>query len=351
MKQKYEQRIIFSDIVEAKENADTSQFTPLHSDVPTYREPDHTFRLWVVGAPQSGKTCLFKRYFKGIYIQSAIDNVGMDFFLRSVSVNNKKIMLHGLDSDHSKRNKYPERIQALIVTFDINQTSLEDLKAQLSNVTNLTSPYSSAKAIILVATKIDKAQKRLISKDDVKDLLKGYPNIDYVETSAKNDVNVNLVFEIAAKRVLREIEPLIKNDAKQIFPKSYETMWAKGRDEKKFSVPVDQSFKDYHSAVALLGDYCKSVPYYYPNFFSSLKLACTGHWNRHHIDAVKLVVTEFTHPQTEPSLEEMSVRNLLSKLQDSLLAEGKPLNPNGSLARRIHFIQQNSGIEVIDIMN
>jgi GTPase SAR1 family protein len=57
--------------------------------------------------------------------------------------------------------------------------------------------------VILIGNKNDLASKREVSEDEALDFAKKN-NLDYIECSAFNSLNISLVFEAIVKKVLRE---------------------------------------------------------------------------------------------------------------------------------------------------
>jgi Domain of unknown function (DUF5617) len=106
---------------------------------------------------------------------------------------------------------------------------------------------------------------------------------------------------------------------------------------EKLSIEKD----DYEKVISILSDYCKSQGKS-SSILGMLNRFFSGHWNRHHTDAVQTVLNEASLCKDTPS-------SLLKKLKEKLITAGNPLNPSGSLARRIEFLQTKRGLNVIDI--
>lgn len=127
-------------------------------------------------------------------------------------------------------------------------------------------------------------------------------------------------------------------------PVSYSKMW-RGKRKTSTAINGGRERSDYYAALKILGDYIKSNSSNPSSKFSSLKLFFAGHWNRHHTDSVKRLMKDLTHPCEGAQ----NIEHLLFRLNDILLEKGQPLNPDGSLARRINYIQKQSGQSIIDI--
>jgi hypothetical protein len=91
----------------------------------------------------------------------------------------------------------------------------------------------------------------------------------------------------------------------------------------------------------ILRDYCKNSGD--SLIWGKLGRFFTFHWNRNHVDAVQKTLKRCA--------AESDTKALLIALKSQLIASGNTLNPHGSLARRIEFLQKKAGIAVIDIDN
>ncbi len=58
---------------------------------------------------------------------------------------------------------------------------------------------------IIVGNKLDKSEEREVSEEEGRKFAKKY-GVDYIETSAKNDMNVNKAFELLAIKILEGIK-------------------------------------------------------------------------------------------------------------------------------------------------
>lgn len=140
------------------------------------------------------------------------------------------------------------------------------------------------------------------------------------ETSAKKDRNLYQLLLSLNKF----ISPHANIDQLYYFKSIYSYLW------------------DHESPITsiknVLNDYCKCSNNNYGGFFSSslsfLKLAVTGHWNRQHLDTVKQVLS---NPKNQ------SPDDYLIDLKSKLINNKQLINPNGSLAKRVKFIQQKLG--------
>jgi Domain of unknown function (DUF5617) len=99
----------------------------------------------------------------------------------------------------------------------------------------------------------------------------------------------------------------------------------------------------YEMGISILSDYCKNQGNCSP-ILGKLQRFFSGHWNRHHTDVVQELLNK-----AASSKDTINPVFLLNELKDKLIRAGNPLNPSGSLARRILFLQTKLDINIIDI--
>jgi len=89
-----------------------------------------------------------------------------------------------------------------MVIFDIlNRNSYENLEFWISKLKEL----SGDVPFVIVGNKVDKSEAREVSEEEGKKFAKKY-GVEYIETSAKNDMNVNKAFESLAIKILEGIK-------------------------------------------------------------------------------------------------------------------------------------------------
>ncbi|MHA1105798.1 MAG: Rab family GTPase [Promethearchaeota archaeon] len=182
-------------------------------------------KVVLLGAPSVGKTSLLARYVDGNFTDDYHQTVGANFLVKEVDLKNisdnldlnnpyltkdikeKGFKLYfwdlGGQEDKLFANEY-YFIQALgaMVIFDIlNKKSFENLEFWISKLKEL----SGDVPFIIVGNKVDKSNTREVSEDEGKNFAEKY-GVEYIETSAKNDMNVNRAFESLAIKILEGIK-------------------------------------------------------------------------------------------------------------------------------------------------
>lgn len=100
----------------------------------------------------------------------------------------------------------------------------------------------------------------------------------------------------------------------------------------------------YRAAIAILKDYAGTNGF----FGAKVTLFFKGHLRRHHTNMIAALLQERV---TMVSDAECRVSHLLQHLQNKFITNNKNLAANGSLARRLVFIQSMTGKNLIDVNN
>jgi len=153
---------------------------------------DFIYKIVLVGDPYVGKTNIMSRFLNEIFIENSKATIGVDFGVTVIDVNNKKIKTQIWDTPGQERYKaiasaYYIMAVGVIIVFDIaNKSSFDHIESWINEI-KLHIPQAN---ILIVGNKSDLQCFREISYDDVKSFCSNH-GYSYVETSAKNNINVN----------------------------------------------------------------------------------------------------------------------------------------------------------------
>ena len=157
---------------------------------------DFLFKILLIGDSGVGKSCLLLRFTDDSYTDSYISTIGVDFKIRSHTIDNKKVKLQIWDTAGQERFRtiticYYRGAHGIIVVYDItDRESFDNIKQWLKEIDKYAHENVN---ILLVGNKIDREVKRQVSYDEALELASEY-KIKYVETSAKTNVNVEKAF-------------------------------------------------------------------------------------------------------------------------------------------------------------
>ena len=161
------------------------------------------FKIVVGGDSGVGKTSLLRRYVDGMFDESTIMTVGVDFFFKQVDINNKGTVslqlwdLGGQERFRHLMENYVMGAKAAILLIDL--TRPPDINGILEWV-NIVRMHDLTLPIVLVGTKYDfkDIDDSLILTDEENALhiKNAFNMIEYVVTSSKSALNVEKVFNI-----------------------------------------------------------------------------------------------------------------------------------------------------------
>ena len=149
-----------------------------------------------------GKSCLLLRYCENSFQESHLATIGLDFRLKTITLeNNRKIRIQiwdtaGEDRFRSITRNYYKGAHGIVLIYDVtDQQSFQHIKDWVDKIKE---ESKEGVIIYLVGNKIDLIDKRIITNADGKKLSEEI-KIKYYETSAKDSIGVNEVFENLVK--------------------------------------------------------------------------------------------------------------------------------------------------------
>ena len=161
-------------------------------------------KVIIAGSKAVGKTSLIRRYCTGVFSMDTLSTIGVDFMVKKITVDGVEIhfSLWDFAGEEKFRTLFPAYCSgasgAVLLFSCIDEKTYDDL----NNWLNLVNNSSNDIVKILVASKIDLEDKRIISNEKAKEF-KTKNNLDvYLETSAKTGQNVEEVFSELAKIII-----------------------------------------------------------------------------------------------------------------------------------------------------
>ena len=160
-------------------------------------EHNYIFRICILGDSNVGKTSLLSRYTDKIFKESYNNTIGVDFKIVTLKYNDIIIKLHIWDTAGQERFKsiavnYFKNSQGFIFVYDITD---ENSFKNVENWIDLAFLNSNTVGInFLVGNKCDREDERKVDKNSAEEFSK-IKKLIFLETSAKNDYNVEKLFE------------------------------------------------------------------------------------------------------------------------------------------------------------
>ncbi len=170
---------------------------------------DVLFKIVLFGDAGVGKTALVKRYLTGLFDPQYKITVGVDFHVKRLEIEQKKVSLQIWDFAGESQFKFllPSYIRGAsggVFMYDTTR------KASLNNITewltiiNSTFRQASDKfPILLVGGKTDLEEYREVSQEEALDTLKKYELFNYFECSSKTGQNIERIFIDISREMMK----------------------------------------------------------------------------------------------------------------------------------------------------
>jgi small GTP-binding protein len=167
---------------------------------------DHTFKIMLLGEPEVGKKALVERFCFNIFNPSERSTVGVDFYVKTIDLQGKKIKLQIWEVGGEERfrfllSQYCRGANAAMIMFDItNSKSL----TQISELTQILRETASDIPIMLIGSKLDLKGFRELNREEGIEIAKQYNLSSYSEISTKTGQNVEDSFRDLTEILLNQ---------------------------------------------------------------------------------------------------------------------------------------------------
>lgn len=190
----------------------------MSSNIAAATEYDYLFKLLLIGDSAVGKSCLLLRFADRAYTESYISTIGVDFKIRTIELDGKRIKLQIWDTAGQERfrtitSSYYRGAHGIIVVYDVTEMeSFNNVKTWMVEIDKYACENVNK---LLVGNKCDLVSKKVVNYETAKayaDKLE----IPFLETSAKNSVNVETAFMTMAAEIKNTVakQPQVKASAK-----------------------------------------------------------------------------------------------------------------------------------------
>ncbi|CCG81959.1 GTP-binding protein SAS1 [Taphrina deformans PYCC 5710] len=168
------------------------------------RNYDLLIKLLLIGDSGVGKSCLLLRFSEDSFTPSFITTIGIDFKIRTIEIDGKRIKLQIWDTAGQERFRtittvYYRGAMGILLVYDVtDQKSFDNVKTWFGNVEQHASEDVNK---ILVGNKCDFDEKRVVSQEQGQALADSL-GIPFVEASAKANINVEEAFLSLARQIM-----------------------------------------------------------------------------------------------------------------------------------------------------
>jgi len=168
---------------------------------------DYLIKLLLIGDSGVGKSCLLLRFSDDSFTPSFITTIGIDFKIRTIELEGKRIKLQIWDTAGQERFRtittaYYRGAMGILLVYDVtDEKSFNNISNWIRNIEQH-APESVNK--ILIGNKCDMVEKKVVDSARGKALADEYA-IKFLETSAKNSINVEEAFITLAKDIKKRL--------------------------------------------------------------------------------------------------------------------------------------------------
>ncbi|ODM98188.1 Ras-related protein Rab-8A [Orchesella cincta] len=163
---------------------------------------------------------LLFRFSEDAFNSTFISTIGIDFKIRTIELDGKKIKLQIWDTAGQERFRtittaYYRGAMGIMLVYDItNEKSFENIKNWIRNIEEHAAPDVQK---MILGNKCDMNDKRVVSKERGEQLALEY-GIRFMETSAKNSHNVEEAFYILSRDIKAHIDKKLEGKDNRMLP-------------------------------------------------------------------------------------------------------------------------------------
>ncbi|CAD5111737.1 DgyrCDS1022 [Dimorphilus gyrociliatus] len=178
------------------------------------RSYDYLFKLLLIGDSGVGKTCVLFRFSEDAFNATFISTIGIDFKIRTIEIDAKKIKLQIWDTAGQERFRtittaYYRGAMGIMLVYDItNERSFQNINNWIKNIAE----HASADVEkMILGNKCDMEDKRKVSKERGENLAVEN-GIKFMETSAKQSHNVEEAFFTLARDIKAKMDKKLQQE-------------------------------------------------------------------------------------------------------------------------------------------
>ncbi|XP_014788002.1 ras-related protein Rab-43 [Octopus bimaculoides] len=163
---------------------------------------DFLFKIVLIGDAGVGKTCVVQRFKSGTYLEKHGSTIGVDFTMKTLQIDGKLVKLQIWDTAGQERfrtitQSYYRSANGVIIAYDVTKrSSFDNIPRWLEDVKK----YAGSNIVqLILGNKQDLEHLREVSVAEAKAYAQHCSMLDAIETSAKENTNIDEAFLRMAK--------------------------------------------------------------------------------------------------------------------------------------------------------
>ena len=176
-------------------------------------------KLLTLGDSSVGKSSFIIKYIDDKFQYSYIATLGLDFKQKKVQLKSgENVCLRIFDTAGQERFKsisinFIKKANGILLLYDItNENSFQSVNKWMESIKEAAGEKI---CVILIGNKCDLEKERKVSKEEGEEKAKQF-NLPFFETSCKEGININKVFEKIAEDILSKTSHNIGNKGEKI---------------------------------------------------------------------------------------------------------------------------------------
>ncbi|XP_066524679.1 ras-related protein Rab-19 [Hoplias malabaricus] len=176
---------------------------------------DFLFKIIFIGDSNVGKTCVIHSFKSGEFRDKHHNTIGVDFTVHSMDIDGKKVKLQIWDTAGQERfrtitQSYYRSAHGAMIAYDLTRRTTFD---SLPHWIQAVEQYGAANVVfVLIGNKCDLAPQRQVLFEDACTLAEQTGALAALETSAKENHNVQEAFELMARELIVRNGGLMHHD-------------------------------------------------------------------------------------------------------------------------------------------
>lgn len=165
---------------------------------------DYLFKIVLAGNSSVGKSSLILKFVENTFKEIFLPTIGIDFKLKTLTINDKRIKLQiwdtaGQDRFKTVNKNYYRGAHGILLMYDITQ--LDSFKNLNSWLIEIEKNANKNVVKLLVGNKVDLENERKVTYQQGNEFAEANDML-FIETSVKEDVNVTKAFENLGEKLV-----------------------------------------------------------------------------------------------------------------------------------------------------